>query len=1226
MIIRIVFAISFLLISFHAISQDQAWRAQYDTCKINYNHGRVDLATNWLENALPAFKVTGKDSTFYYEVVNLLARCYLKSGKHFDAEDLFKKDVDYFKTHETEISRKSYTSSIIYLGYLYYNIKRYKESEKYFYDALLLKSNETLSPQYSLIVNNLATLAYIGKNFSKADSLYQRVIVLKKEAYGENSAEHAAALTSLANMYRKTGRYNEAVPLYSKAMTIRKEVNGIKSPEYLSAVNNLAGLYNIQGRYTEAEPLLKEIMSVSGQIYQKDKIEYTRPIQNLAGLYKMMNRYKEAEVLYLDVLNIRHETIGDNTLDYASALINLGLLYKSMNEFNKSEVYFLSALSIYEVIIGEYHESYVSALINLAGLYRVIGRLQEAEPLYNKALSIYKVTSGTKTINYANLLNNIALYYDEVGRYEQAEDYYKKALEITKDLVGEHNPEYATTLNNFALLYKNTGHFEQSEPLYKQAAKIRKETLGEKHPEYAISLNNLASLYESMGNNKEAETLYLESSQIIKNVFGTQNHYYANSLNNLGALYEIEKKYDQAEKLYNEALEIIKVTLGEKHPEYATALNNLALLEQGRGNFKQAEKLYLENLEKTKESLGNHHPNYATALSNLAGLYEHSARYGEAEKLYLETLKIREEVLGKKHPSYTLTLSSLARLYTALKKYEIADTLWNKTLSNYLDEIQDFFPQMSEKEKGQFYNTISHDFEQFNSYAVFRSATNPLTLSRMYNNQLSTKALLLNSSNKLRQRILSSSDTALIHLFKNWVSQKEYLSKIYSLSKGEIKKLAINVDSLEHSNNDLEKKLSIKSELFKNTNEIKYYSWQDVQKHLKENEAAIEIIRFPKYKFDSAGVYSDSIYYAALIVKKTTIENPELVLLTNGNDLEKYIINYYKNSIRLKTTDEISYNAFWRKISESLPNVKKVYCSPDGVYNQINIKTLLDLNTKKYVFDELEFHNVTNTKDLITQRAVKAGKKQIVLVGNPNYSFEEAKRGNVLENDSYANYLNQLPGTEEEVNKINKTMTQNGWTTKLFIGNNATEKTIKSVNNPKVLHIATHGFFEKDMANKEDNNTPAEAEKITENPLLRSGLMLAGASITLYNKRHFVFNSNKIESGFEDGILTAYEAMNLNLDNTDLVILSACETGQGEIINGEGVYGLQRAFVIAGARTIIISLWKVNDETTQKLMSSFYQELIKTGNKETAFKNAQSALKNLFPEPYYWGAFVMVGE
>jgi tetratricopeptide (TPR) repeat protein len=1039
--------------------------------------------------------------------------------------------------------------------------------------------------------------------------------------YGADDVEYANTLTALANMYKKTGRFTEAEPLYSQSIAIRKKASGEFSPDHVNALNNLASLYNVQGRYQEAEALFKKVMDLSKNIYSPDKIEYTRPITNLAGLYKTMTRYPEAEGLYNEVLTTRQKTIGENNLDYASALINLATLYKAMSEYNKAETYYLSALSTYEVIIGQYHESYVSALINLASLYRTMGRLQEAEPLYNKALNIYKLTSGSKTIPYANLLNNIALYFDEVGRYEQAEEYYKKALEITEELLGTNHPDYATTLNNLALLYKNTGHFEQAEPIYKQAAKIRLEALGEKHPEYGTSLNNLASLYENMGRNDEAEPLYKQALTIIKNSYGTQNHFYASTLSNLAGLYEILKKYDDAEKLYNEALDIIRQTLGEKHPDYATTLNNLALLQQNKKDYKKAEDLYVKNLQKTKEAFSERHPNYATALSNLAGLYEHMGNYGKAEKMYIDALKIRGEILGNKHPSYTLTLSSLARLYSATRRFDAADSLWDKTLGNYLYEIQSYFPSMSEKEKGQFYNTISADFEQYNSYTLLRASDNPAVVSRMYNNQLATKALLLNSSNKLRQRILSSSDTSLINMYKKWLSQKDYLSKIYALTKAEVRKLGLNTDSIERATNDLEKKLSLKSELFKNTNDIQYYSWQDVQKQLKDGEAAVELIRFQKYKFDSAGVYSDSIYYAALIVKQDTKNCPELVLLKNGSELEQKYVHYYKNAIKFKTDDPFSYTKFWKPVHTALAGIKKIYFSPDGAYNQININSLKNPETQSYVFDELELQNVTNTKDLVTRRIVKPSKKQIVLFGNPDYAMDEKTHH---ANEMYSGLLNQLPGTEEEVKKIHKTMAQNNWQPKMFTGDNATEKNIKNLNNPKVLHVATHGFFEKDIVVNNENDN--DKERVKENPLLRSGLMLAGASVTLYNRNNIIFNAEKIESDYEDGILTAYEAMNLNLDNTELVVLSACETGQGEVKNGEGVYGLQRAFVIAGAKSIIISLWKVNDETTQRLMSVFYLEWIKTGNKVSAFRNSQVSLKKDFPDPYYWGAFVMVGD
>ena len=211
-----------------------------------------------------------------------------------------------------------------------------------------------------------------------------------------------------------------------------------------------------------------------------------------------------------------------------------------------------------------------------------------------------------------------------------------------------------------------------------------------------------------------------------------------------------------------------------------STLNNLALLQQKIGNFAKAEELYKKNLTKTRATYGAKHPSYATSLSNLAGLYEAIARYKDAEKLYIEALQIRKESLGDKHPSTGLTMVNLGRLYVALKNYSKADSMWYKATNLDLYMIQKHFPSMSEKEKGEFYATIRLHFEQFNSYALVRAAKEPSILGKMYNNQLATKALLLNASNKLRHTILESGDTVLIEKFQNWLNQKEFLSKVYA--------------------------------------------------------------------------------------------------------------------------------------------------------------------------------------------------------------------------------------------------------------------------------------------------------------------------------------------------------------------------------------------------------------------------------------------------------------
>lgn len=217
--------------------------------------------------------------------------------------------------------------------------------------------------------------------------------------------------------------------------------------------------------------------------------------------------------------------------------------------------------------------------------------------------------------------------------------------------------------------------------------------------------------------------------------------------------------------------------------------------------------------------------------------------------------------------------------------------------------------------------------------------------------------------------------------------------------------------------------------------------------------------------------------------------------------------------------------------------------------------------------------------------------------------------------------LPELPGTKVEVKKVNEHLRSAGWETNSYFQQDATEEKIKQISNPGVLHIATHGFFLEDIdPGAEEKVFGIEPAKAAENPLLRSGLMFAGADNTVQSI------DAKESSEQDDGILNAYEAIMLNLDQTRLVILSACETGLGEIRNGEGVYGLQRAFQIAGTSTVVISLWQVSDEVTQKLMSNFYNYWLESGDKQKAFARAQLSIKEKYPEPFYWGAFVMVNR
>jgi CHAT domain-containing protein len=509
----------------------------------------------------------------------------------------------------------------------------------------------------------------------------------------------------------------------------------------------------------------------------------------------------------------------------------------------------------------------------------------------------------------------------------------------------------------------------------------------------------------------------------------------------------------------------------------------------------------------------------------------------------------------------------------------------------------------------------------------------------MYNYQLATKGLIMYATAKARKNILSGDNQALKEKYQNWIAIKELISQLYSMSEEELQQQNLSLDSLISASNDLEKELSRASSDFADAYTAKNYVWQDVQAKLKENEAAIEMIRFRKFIPDSSGIFNKEINYAALLIDKKS-NYPELILLENGLELENKYIKNYKNAIRYKVKDQYSYNFYWKPIAQRTKSYDKLYFSPDGIYNQISLNVLYNNESEKYVLEEQNIQLLTNTKDLVAFRNRNSTSNLAsapTFFGFPNYNKgivesdenSESLATNIVENASLNRGLRgslqryirgnslvtALPGTKEEVDKITNIYQQNEkQTPNTYLENEADELQIKSIKNPEVLHIATHGFF------LEDNETigSEEENKYSENPLLKSGLIMAGANS---------FISTGLNQGTEqDGILTAYEAMNLDLNNTELVVLSACETGLGDLKNGEGVYGLRRAFQVAGAEAIIMSLWSVDDEATQELMTAFYQNWIGGKDKLTSFNEAQKSIKEKYESPFYWGAFVMVGE
>ncbi|MEQ1584871.1 MAG: CHAT domain-containing protein [Cyclobacteriaceae bacterium] len=772
--------------------------------------------------------------------------------------------------------------------------------------------------------------------------------------------------------------------------------------------------------------------------------------------------------------------------------------------------------------------------------------------------------------------------------------------------------------------YEKTGDYVKAEQNFVTAYEETKKHLNASSKHLAFygafqktiydPIDRLGFFYLKIGNVKKAEQLFNESLSLRETNFPERSIHRIHPLVGLGSLHyrknDIEKAYeyfnraikginramttnfdqDELNRIFLTDLAEICLTLGKKK-EALDYVNKLALASSGAGKFSSK----------------------VASRQEVARVFEMKSRYSLQEADFLKAQEYLDKANHYNPANVTTSdvnfklIKTEALLRWAQGQADQAGESFQKLVKAYQHHIAYNFVAMSEYEKEQFYYSLKKDFDLFNAFVLDYSATQPEKLyEQMYDNLLNTKALLLNQTNRQKNRILQSGDQALITTLHEWENSKAKLAGQYYQ-----KSSTTRIDSLERKIETLEKQLNQVSGLFENKE--KPIEWTQVKNTLKPGDAAIEIVRInvvDKKKLGNTNPLTDSTVYLFLLLT-TEAKTPQHFVVTNGDQLEKRFLPYYRNAIYSHTEDKLSYDQFWLPIRKQVAGIKKFYLSADGVYNQINLNTLLNTVTSQYLIDEINLVYLTNTGDLLRKRNLNPDMKA-VLVGRPTYDFTESNiRVNEMKIYGQRNVISEelmtfkeqdffdLPGTEIEVSQIESILQKRNLDVISFKGVEALEENVKAVRSPSILHIATHGFFVDDQAS-------------AISPMIRSGIVLAGVKNTENEKT-------------EDGILTAYEATNLNLDGTNLVVLSACQTGLGEVRNGEGVYGLQRAIMVAGANNLLMSLWKVDDEATAFLMTSFYS-VWEGQNNPDEFREIQIAMRKKYPHPFYWGAFVMLGN
>ncbi len=881
------------------------------------------------------------------------------------------------------------------------------------------------------------------------------------------------------------------------------------------------------------------------------------------------------------------------------------------------------------------------------------GKYSEAIPLAEKALAIVEKVLGQEHALVAISLNNLAELYRVQGNYAKAEPLFLRSLAILEKVLGQKHPDVATSLNNLAELYRVQGNYAKAEPLFLRSLAIREKVLGQEHPDVATSLNNLAQLYYLQGNYAKAEPLLLRSLAIVEKVLGQEHPLVATSLNNLAELYREQGNYVKAEPLYLRSLAIKEKVLDKEHPSVATSLNNLAQLYYLRGNYAKAEPLYLRSLAILEKVLGKEHPDVASSLNNLAQLYYLQGNYAKAEPLYLRSLAILEKVLGKEHPDVASSLNNLATLYWAQDDINRTTDFLTRGLAIEEQNLQLIYAVGSEQRKQNYVQTFSATTNAAVSLALQQSPKNPTLAKLALTTVLRRKGRVLDAMTDtvqtLRTQLAANPETK--KLFDDWLNVQQQLAALVYRGQGQekIEVYQAQIKQLEAEKERLEEQVSAKSAEFRQA--IKPVELAAIQAQIPQDAAMVEIVQYqpvnPKAKKDSEKFGNPR--YAAAVLRAAG--EPKWVDLGDAATIDKSVASFrnilayapissQENNTNSKQergifqidgkTAVVQLQELARSLDKQimapirplLGDARHLLLSPDGQLNLIPFEALKD-EQNQYLVQRYAFSYLTTGRDLLSLQTTAKVAANPVVFANIDYNQQDTtvaakSRGSNQRSIDFANLkFSSLTATLAEGQQIQKIFPQ----ANLILGKQATEAAIKQLNAPRILHLATHGFFLPDEEVKPPTNAfNQQLDKAPvlnlENPLLRSGLALAG------------FNNRQQKADTDDGVLTALEVAGLNLRGTELVVLSACETGLGDVKIGGGVYGLRRALVIAGAQTQLLSLWLVDDDGTKDLMVKYYEKLRAGKGRHEALREVQLELLNnpKYQHPYYWASFIPSGN
>ncbi len=807
------------------------------------------------------------------------------------------------------------------------------------------------------------------------------------------------------------------------------------------------------------------------------------------------------------------------------------------------------------------------------------GELSKAQYILEKCLNVFENADSTKSTMYPVLLANIGRCSSRMGNYRDAIRFYRKALEIRKKIFGWQDQRTINTAEYIIGVNIKMGETGNSISVYQEILNGIKSEVGDICENYFLVSDQYALLLLSLGKTD------LALKQMEQTLYGREKFYIDTPYHLIPSLHFIGKTYleienlDSAEKYFFQSNKLaVKYKVYNWIPQTEIGLAEVYRL---KGEYHKAEKILLKyykiNQNKNDFQLNN----------NLGSFYYDRGEYKSALKHFLICKTVSDKW---SLPYYLQSRKELLILYSHLCKTYF-------TLNHYVNAIR--------------YGTLCQNlvFYDLNGNKDILTESDYFSFLKVYHDQIN---------------------------WYNFISSLGVVNQ-FDDSTLEISKNLFRFNELFHFSKKISEHNEYLKELIHNNEKIDFYL--DSLSYLlrKKNAVYISIIKFP--------LFIEAGYGYLALIKTKSRRNPITVRLDIKNSLDSIFSNEQRKIIDKQKIDTAIKNIFLDRLWPFISGEKLIYFSADGIFNKCNLETIQlfdSANRRNYLGDLSQIRLINGSYEIFTDSLSSVSSiNNVTLFGYPDYNFNlkehisQSVKNSIdtissvalgsLNSETGSYSFKPLIATKHEVEEISLLLKAKGWLANTYLGRDATEEQIKKIRNPRVLHIATHGFFAEDIQ-PESRFMGIESSELMDNPMLRSGLAFSRAENTRTDTFHGMPKYG------DDGILTAEEAQFLHLDSTELVVLSACETGLGTVVNGEGIYGLQRAFRAAGARNILVSLWKVDDLATETLMKSFYRHWLDDGmNKHDALWQAKLDLRHDkdhpdWAKPYYWGAFVLIGE